>query len=105
MLRLGENRKETKAGVERRNALVTIIAHLSRQPVIPHRRRLRTGAPPSTNAPGTGSKAIVVAHDELRLHLVYGVHRDADDDQQRRPAEEEIDPQAIQQPAGKISID
>src|SRR5688572_21093572 len=32
---------------------------------------------------------VVVPHDELRLHLLHRVHRHADDDQQRRPAEEE----------------
>ena len=37
---------------------------------------------------------VVVPHDELRLDLIDGIHRHADDDQQRRAAEEEVHVQA-----------
>ena len=42
---------------------------------------------------GPGSllqEALVVAHHQLRLELLHRVQRDADDDQQRRAAEEEV---------------
>src|ERR1700760_1999228 len=47
--------------------------------------------------PGIGGRrpyllqeALVVAHHELRLELLHRVQRDADDDQQRGAAEEEV---------------
>ena len=47
--------------------------------------------PPRSSAPPADTRLlhepVVVAHDELRLDLLHGVHRHADDDQQRRAAE------------------
>src|SRR6202022_2797490 len=37
--------------------------------------------------PSLSYKAAVLAHHELRLQLLHGVQGDADDDQDRRPAE------------------
>ena len=39
-----------------------------------------------------------MAHDELRLYLVNGVHGDADHDQQRGTAEVEADVEAVGDP-------
>src|SRR5688500_7306599 len=38
---------------------------------------------------------VVVPHDQLRLDLLHRVHGDADDDQERRPAEEELNAEAL----------
>ncbi len=46
-------------------------------------------SPPSPD-PRLLHEPVVVAHDELRLDLLHGVHRDADDDEQRRAAEVEL---------------
>src|SRR6185312_7361671 len=61
--------------------------------------------PPSANASRTRGKPFVVAHDQLRLNLIDGVHRYADDNQQRRSAKVEIHSQAVQQPAREMRID
>src|SRR6185295_4416571 len=46
-------------------------------------------APSSTNA-GLLHEAVVMSHNQLRLDLLHGIHCNADDDQQRRAAEEEL---------------
>ena len=53
----------------------------------PSRRRTLLAPPPAD--PRLLHEAVVVPHDELRLDLLHGVHRHADDDQQRRAAEVE----------------
>ncbi len=45
---------------------------------------------------------VVVPHDELRLDLMHGVHRHADDDQQRGAAEEERDAEAVGDPPRRV---
>src|SRR5665213_950756 len=40
-------------------------------------------------------EAVVVAHDELRFDLIDRVHRDADNDQQRRSAEVEVEAETV----------
>src|SRR5438552_5683231 len=51
------------------------------------------GLAPATNpSPLAGTaEALVVAHDELRLHLGDGVHGHADDDEERGSAEIEVE--------------
>src|SRR5438132_10639807 len=44
-------------------------------------------------------EAFVVAHDELRLDLLRGVHGDADEDEQRGAAEVELVAHAVRNPA------
>src|SRR5438552_16235228 len=44
------------------------------------------------------AEALVVAHDELRLHLGHGVHGHAHDDEQRGPAEVEVEAEALRHP-------
>src|SRR6187397_490767 len=57
--------------------------------------------PSTTNSPALAraAEAVVVAHDELRLHLGHGVHGHADDDQQRRAAEVEREAEPFRDPA------
>src|SRR6476660_7298515 len=50
-------------------------------------------APPADA--GLLHEAVVVPHDELRFHLLYGVHRHTDDNQNRRAPEEELDVHAF----------
>jgi len=56
------------------------------------RHPLRTPTPAN---PRFLHEPVVVAHDELRLDLLHGVHRHADDDQERRAAEEKRDAGAL----------
>ena len=51
-------------------------------------RFLRSGQLPGRA--GLLQEALVVAHHQLRLELLHRVQRDADDDQHRRAAEEEV---------------
>src|SRR5262245_2753076 len=44
-------------------------------------------------------EALVVAHDELRLHLGHRVYGHAHDDQERGAAEVEVEPQPFRDPA------
>src|SRR5688572_27508262 len=69
-------------------------------------RKMTRGAPapgvlpPATDPPALAGAAepVVMAHHELRLHLGHGVHGHADDDEQRRPAEVEVQAQAFRHP-------
>src|SRR5580698_1795881 len=58
--------------------------------------------PPSANPAAARGEAIVVAHDELRLHLVYGVHGHTYHDEQRSAPEVEADVQAVGDPGGQL---
>src|SRR5579875_3574775 len=49
-------------------------------------------------------KAFVMAHDKLRLNLVDGVHRHADDNEQCGAAEIEIHAETIEQPAREMGV-
>ena len=60
-----------------------------------HCGRHRHSETPSASNPRLLHEPIVVPHDELRLDLLHRVHRHADDDQQRRAAEEELHVQAL----------
>src|SRR5688572_14444123 len=55
----------------------------------------------TTNPPALpgAAEAVVVAHDELRLHLGDGVHGHAHDDEQGGAAEVEVQAQAFRHPA------
>src|SRR5579862_3183028 len=50
-------------------------------------------------------KSFIVAHDQLRLDLVDGVHGHAHHNQQRGAAEVKVYSQTVQQPAREISVD
>src|SRR5664279_5358891 len=50
-------------------------------------------------------EAVVIAHDELRLHLLDGVHRDADDDEERRAAEEERDAETLRHEDRQVRVE
>ena len=50
---------------------------------------LRSCAVPSLSLPALLEEALVVAHEQLGFHLLHGVERHTDDDQQRRAAEVE----------------
>src|SRR5687768_1041050 len=63
-----------------------------------------TSAAPSTDS-GLFHEAIVVPHDQLRLHLVHRVHGDAHDDQERRAPEEERHAQALREPLRQVGIE
>src|SRR4051812_8034195 len=52
------------------------------------------------SAPTRSEEPVVVAHDELRFDLLHRVHRDADDDQEARTAEAEVEPHAGGDPRG-----
>src|SRR5437868_10406734 len=54
--------------------------------------------PAAANASALRREAFVMAHDELRFHLVRGVHRHAHDDQQRSTAEVERHAQTVSEP-------
>src|SRR5262245_20751002 len=56
------------------------------------------GSSPTSSNPRLLHEAVVVAHDQLRLDLLHGVHRYADHDQQRRAAEVERDAEALRKP-------
>src|SRR3970040_930535 len=59
-------------------------------------------APPQLSAataqPALLHKTFVMAHDELRLDLLHGVHGHADDDAQRRAADIKSDAEAFKAP-------
>src|SRR5215218_4431196 len=59
------------------------------------RRRPGSGSATPATDPAPLHEALVVAHHELALDLLDGVHRHADHDQQRGAAEVEVDPQAL----------
>src|SRR4051795_12958982 len=52
----------------------------------------------SATDPASLHEALVVAHHELALDLLDGVHRHTHHDQQRRAAEVEVDAHALQEP-------
>ena len=56
----------------------------------PSRRSRSTAGRRPDAAAGLLQEALVVAHHQLRLELLHRVQRDADDDQQRGAAEEEV---------------
>src|SRR6185295_3560745 len=60
---------------------------------------------PSPTNPAPLHEAFVVAHHELALDLLDRIHRDADDDEQRRAAEVELDAQTLGEPVGEIAGD
>src|SRR5262245_18215954 len=63
-------------------------------------RTTRAGWPstPSPTNPASLHEAFVVAHHELALDLLDGVHADAHHDEQRRATEVELDPHALGDP-------
>jgi len=56
-----------------------------------------------TNAAALGREAIVMAHDELRFHLLHGVHSYADNDQQAGAAKIEVEAEPLVNTGGRIS--
>ena len=50
---------------------------------------------------GSLEEALVVPHEQLRFHLLHGVERNPDDDQERRPAEIERDVHAPDERRGQ----
>src|SRR5271166_3707815 len=70
----------------------------------PGRTGISEGTSSTANAASARREALVVAHDELRLDLVYRVHGHTHHDQQRCSTKIEIDVQAIQKPARKIGV-
>src|ERR1700748_2473604 len=58
--------------------------------------------PPSADPAAARGEAIVVAHDELGLDLVDGVHGYADHDEERSSAEVEAHVQAVGDPGGQF---
>src|SRR5947209_15400379 len=65
--------------------------------IIPHSSFHSRSAP--AQAAARPEEALVVAHDELRLDLRDGVHRHADQNQQRRAAEVKLVTHALRNPA------
>src|SRR5208282_6369466 len=65
-------------------------------------RRCHLPGPPSADASTARRKAFVVAHDELRFHLVNGIHGNADHDQQRGAAEVEVEAEAVRNPERQV---
>lgn len=66
---------------------------------------LTGGTAPSPDAAAARREALIMAHDELRFDLIHGIHGYANDDQQRGSPEEEVDAQAIEEPARKVRVD
>src|SRR4029453_6185278 len=60
---------------------------------------------PSPTDPAPLHEPLVVAHHELALDLLDGVHRDAHHDEERRAAEIELDPHALGEPAREVAGD
>src|SRR6266705_2527802 len=54
-------------------------------------------SPAAAAHPRPLQEAVVMPHDELRLDLLHRVHRDADHDQERRPAEIELQAEPLRQ--------
>src|SRR6266705_1000425 len=54
-------------------------------------------SPAAAAHPRPLQEAVVVPHDELRFDLLHRVHGDADDDQERRPAEIELQAEPLRQ--------
>src|SRR5260370_36688268 len=78
------------------------------EPGEPNRTRAITmleRAPAPANAAGAGSEPFIVPHDELRFHLVDGIHGDTHHDQQRGAAEVESDAQSIQNRPPHVRVD
>src|SRR4029077_756497 len=61
--------------------------------------------PPAADPPCPGRKALIMAHDQLRLYLVDRIHGHAYDDQQRCSTEVELHVQPVQQEPREIIID
>src|ERR1700761_1326903 len=66
--------------------------------------RLDCAAAPAANTAGARREPFVMAHDELRLDLIDGVHCDPNHDQQRGASEIEVHTQAIKQPVREMRI-
>src|SRR6185295_10094767 len=63
---------------------------------------------PSTSSPTDPAplhEPLVVAHHQLALDLLDGIHRDADHDEERRAAEVKLDPHALREPAREVAGD
>src|SRR3984885_4162191 len=58
--------------------------------------------PPSTHPAASWGEAIVMAHDQLGLNLVHGIHSHAHDDQERGTAEVEVHVQSVGDPGGQF---
>src|SRR5437879_9785617 len=58
----------------------------------------------ATTHPPLLGKAFVVAHDELGLDLLHGVHGHADNDQQRRAAKIKRDVEAFENQAREMRV-
>ncbi len=73
--------------------------------VVPVKRISLNRLPPSADAASSRGKPFVMAHNQLRLNLIDGIHRHAYDDQQRCAAEIEVHVQSVQQKAREMRID
>ena len=64
----------------------------------PRNTTRRPAVIPAPTDPPALHEPVVVAHDELALDLLQGVHRDPDHDQERGAAEEEVEAQTLRDP-------
>src|SRR5215213_3194037 len=78
-------------GAPSRMTILALPFVLTRALRLALRARHATAAKPPA---ARSEEPVVVAHDELRLDLLHRVHRDADDDQEARAAELEVQPHA-----------